>query len=690
MNRDKDLFEKFNSDSGNITLPESLSRDNIVNKIKNTPQAAVVKTNENKKAGLSKKKTLNIAVSFAAAFAIIIGIGAIGFNQPSSTDSGANTGLLQSSNNIETAGYEDIENLVADYYKNNTDKYYTYNNSGWNLFGGFTKGSGTAVKNESYADTVTDTAGTGDKRMYSETNTQVSGIDEGDIVKTDGKYIYVLSSGRVYVLDASDAKNVKSVLSFPVYYNEDEENTYYTSDEMYVIGSRIVTIVRVGKRIAEVYDGNGYSEVIDCGVPDYENTVVNVTDISDINAPATVFSYAVSSRYVSSRLSDGKLILVGEYNIPYGSSVKNEDERIANIKSKCVPTEIVNGTAERRINANNITVSDSDAPVSYQTVLMFDVNNCEDTFYSGASLGGAGDIYCDGEYLFVSYGDWCENKKTVSGISTYSVTKIRAYKITDSAITLSAEGELPGYIIGQFAMDRYSDCFRVAVTVEDEQSKSYVFTLDEKMNIIGKSEPFGIDENMMSVRFMGDTAYVVTFYNTDPLFVIELSDPKSPTLKGELKIPGFSSYLHPVGDNLVIGIGADGDENGTNGNSVIRLFDVSNPTAPKAVDSIIIKEQSVNTDSRTFVSFGDGRYAVLTEKYTYSVSGTSSIASALVFEVKSSALSKLGAYNGSVDESMYDMRAVYIDNTLFVVGGRGVVSYDLASGEKLGLCVFNY
>lgn len=688
MNRDKDLFEKFNSDSGNITLPESLSRDNIVNKIKNTPQAAVVKTKENKKAGLSKKKTVNIAVSFAAAFAIIIGIGAIGFNQPSSTDSGANTGLLQSSNNIETAGYEDIENLVADYYKNNTDKYYTYNNSGWNLFGSFTKDS--AAKNQSSAETVTDTAGIGDKRMYSETNTQVSGIDEGDIVKTDGKYIYVLSSGRVYVLDASDAKNVKSVLSFPVYYNEDEENTYYTSDEMYVIGSRIVTIVRVGKRIAEAYDGNGYSEIIACGVPDYENTVVNVTDISDINAPVMVFSYAVSSRYVSSRLSDGKLILVGEYNIPYGSSVKNEDERIANIKSKCVPTEIVNGTAERRINANNITVSDSDAPVAYQTVLMFDVNNCEDTFYSGASLGGAGDIYCDGEYLFVSYGDWYENKKTVSGISTYSVTKIRAYKITDSAITLSAEGELPGYIIGQFAMDRYSDCFRVAVTVEDEQSKSYVFTLDEKMNIIGKSEPFGIDENMMAVRFMGDTAYAVTFYNTDPLFVIDLSDPKSPTLKGELKIPGFSSYLHPVGDNLVIGIGADGDDNGTNGNSVIRLFDVSDPTAPKAVDSIIIKEQSVNTDSRAFVSFGDGRYAVLTEKYTYSVSGTSSIASALVFEVKSSALSTLGAYNGSVDESMYDMRAVYIDNTLFVVGGRGVVSYDLASGEKLGLCVFNY
>lgn len=686
MDRDKDLFDKINRDSGNITLPDSLSRDNIVDKIKDTPQIAVVNGEKNKKSGLTKKKIASIAVSFAAAFAIIIGIGAIGFNQPVSTDSGVGDGLLQSSAEIDTAGYEDIENLVAEYYKKHSDDYYDAYTYNWNWFNGSTKGdSNTGAVNESAQDAASPGS---DKRMYSETNTQVSGIDEGDIVKTDGKNIYVLSSGRVYVLDATDAKNVKSVCSFPVYYNEDEENTYYYSDEIYVVGSRIVTIARVGRTSAEAY--NNASVQIACGVPDNENTIVNVTDISDVNAPTMVFSYTVSSRYVSSRLSDGKLILVGEYNIPYDSDIKNEDDRIASIKSKCVPTEIINGQEEKRIDVNNITVSSDEDPVEYQTLLMFDVNDCENTLYSGAALGGAGEVYCDGEYLFIAYDGWNEKQQNISGIQSYSTTKIRAYKLSGNTMMLSAEGELPGYMIGQFAMDRHSGCFRAAVSVDNDRRQSYVFTLDEKLNIIGASEPFGIDENMMAVRFMGDTAYVVTFYNTDPLFVIDLSDPKNPTLKGELKIPGFSSYLHPVGDNLVVGVGTDGDNNGVNNNSIIRLFDVSDLANPKAVDAIILYNQDVNSDSRAFVSFGDGRYAVLAEKYTYSQYGSTPTSLAVVFRIKDSSLVELGEYNGSVGESMYDTRAIYIDNTLFVVGGKGVVSYDLASGEKLGLCIFNY
>jgi len=678
MTGDKDLFDRISADADNITLPESLSRDNIVDKIKDTPQIAVVKGEKHSKAGFNKKKVIAAAVSFAAAFAIVVGIGAIGFNRPATSqpDNGA---LMQSNSRVDTAGYEKIEKLVADYYKKYGNDYDEDNNNlTWGLFDTPKDSAGMNT-----GSSASDQESAQNSAKYSRTNVQVDGVDEGDIVKTDGKNIYVLSRNRVYILDASDPKDIKTVSSFPTYYNEDKDKTGYSSDEIYFSDGKLITIVRVS-RYDEASDDTYYTS---CYAYDYNSdTVVSVYDISDPKAPTMTFSYAVSAGYVSSRLTDGRFILVGRYDIPYHSSCKTSDERIADVKSKSVPTEIINGQAEKRIDVNNINIT-SDDPISYQTILSFDINDCENTLYSGASLGGAEDIYCDGEYLYTANSDWPREPKNIYGVQSYSVTKIRAYKIADGAFTLEGECTVPGTIIGQFAMDRYSGYFRVAVTTSGySDSENYVFVLDEKLNIVGKTSPFGMNENMQSVRFRGNTAYAVTFLNTDPLFVIDLTDPKSPEVKGKLKIPGFSSYLHPVSDSLVVGIGVDGDEDGTNNNYIIRLFDVSDPYAPKAVDSMVFKDAYLNTDSRAFVSFGDGRYAVI--RYAASSYNTTSTSAAIVFTVEDSKLVQLGSYDCADGDFAYETRAVYINNVLYVVGDKNAVSYDLATGEKLGLCKY--
>ena len=115
-----------------------------------------------------------------------------------------------------------------------------------------------------------------------------------------------------------------------------------------------------------------------------------------------------------------------------------------------------------------------------------------------------------------------------------------------------------------------------------------MYVLDSDLNVAGKIEGIAPGETIKSVRFTGDTGYVVTFEQTDPLFVIDLSNPEKPEIKGELKIPGFSTYLHPVGENLVLGVGVDGDENGQNNGMKVSLFDVSDPTNPIESYKVIV------------------------------------------------------------------------------------------------------
>ncbi len=149
--------------------------------------------------------------------------------------------------------------------------------------------------------------------------------------------------------------------------------------------------------------------------------------------------------------------------------------------------------------------------------------------------------------------------------------------------------KVPGTALDQFSMDEYNGYLRVATTYDMVDFVSNgVYVLDENLKQVGKIDGIANTEQIKSVRFMGDTGYVVTFEQTDPLFVIDLENPENPKILGELKIPGFSAYLHPVGGGLVLGVGVDGDENGRGEGIKVSLFDVSNPENPVEADNIIL------------------------------------------------------------------------------------------------------
>ena len=183
-------------------------------------------------------------------------------------------------------------------------------------------------------------------------------------------------------------------------------------------------------------------------------------------------------------------------------------------------------------------------------------------------------------------------------------TYIYKFKLEDSKVTYTNTGSVPGEVLNQFSMDEKDGYFRIATTDSDswnsETDINNLYVLDEELKIIGKVEGLAKGERIYSVRFMGNRAYMVTFVETDPLFVIDLSKPEEPIVLGELKIPGYSKYLHPYDEKHIIGFGENTKANEYGGvvtdGMKMALFDVSNPTKPKELFSVDIGEKGTHSE----------------------------------------------------------------------------------------------
>ncbi|NLB33827.1 MAG: hypothetical protein GX818_08720, partial [Tissierellia bacterium] len=214
-------------------------------------------------------------------------------------------------------------------------------------------------------------------------------------------------------------------------------------------------------------------------------------------------------------------------------------------------------------------------------------------------LGGSDTIYVSQESLYAAIADYSYDyriEQTDTFSPEYSTsTVIYKFKLNDGNIVAAGQGQVPGTIINQFSMDEHKNTFRIATTTGDmwrDTSKNNIYILDENLNDLGKLEGLAEGERIYSTRFAGDRVYMVTFRQVDPLFVIDTSNPKAPELKGMLKIPGYSTYLHLVDENHILGFGYDTEENqwgGTvTGGLKISMFDVTNVSKPKETFTEII------------------------------------------------------------------------------------------------------
>jgi inhibitor of cysteine peptidase len=522
---------------------------------------------------------------------------------------------------------------------------------------------------------------------YSTTNIQVAGVDEADIVKNDGSYLYVASNdysnnqNYVYILKA-DPQDPRVIARIAL-----ENNTYLAgmylsqdSNKLVVIGSQY-GMVYLGE---PVYAG-GNGEI--SAYQYFENNVktfVNVYDVSDKVHPVLARNFTLSGSYFNSRM-------IGDYVY----AVVNQPAYV--LENNVLPLpRVYAGTAVSEIAPSKIYYSDtanySDVANNYFTYTTFIGLNVKDSGQELTNMtvlmDGASTMYVSLSNIYVTYPTWSEGGE---------YTSIYRISVNGSALDFEAKGSVAGYVLNQYSMDEYNGNFRLATTTWKETTRNAVYVLNSNLTTVGevKLENAEVRETIRSVRFMGDKAYVVTFEQKDPFFVLDMSNPTAPRVAGKLEIPGYSSYLHPFDENHVIGLGKE------NSTVKISLFDVTNVNAPKEIAKYVVEadyaESQAMYDPHAFLFDEDKQLLVVPiSTYQYGVvdpSGREEIYSwaatagfwqgAFVFKATTSGFTLKGTVTHAENVTNYGInyqsveRALYIGNTLYTVSNSKVQLNDL-------------
>ncbi|MBM7661476.1 putative secreted protein with C-terminal beta-propeller domain [Bacillus mesophilus] len=440
--------------------------------------------------------------------------------------------------------------------------------------------------------TVADDSAAGSKSeaesSFSDTNVQVQGVDEADIVKTDGTYIYQAINRELIITKAVPSDKIKAVST--IKYPDFEPYQLYVDQNKLVV---------IGHSFQDYSIAESSSKRV---APLYQQTKAVVYDIADPSNPKELKTVGVEGNYITSR-KVGSIVYLLNNHYPDYWALEKED---LDLRPRFFDTS--SSEDMKHINYEDIRYFPESQNANYSIIAAFDIDQPEKEMQVSTYLGSGSDIYMSKENLYMAvskYNEVIMNDRTIfDSIRPVSSAKTEIFKFEIDGLDVSfiGSGLVKGSLLNQFSMDEFDGHFRIATTEgdtwnENTPSSNHVFVLDENMNVVGSVEDLALGERIYSVRFMGQKAYVVTFKEVDPLFVLDMSDHRKPTVLGELKIPGFSNYLHPYDENHLIGFGqhtklvkSEGDLSPrvlTDGVK-ISLFDVSNPTEPTEKFSEII------------------------------------------------------------------------------------------------------
>lgn len=417
---------------------------------------------------------------------------------------------------------------------------------------------------------------------YSDTNVQVIGVDEMDNVITDGKYIYITQYNQVFITLAytqGDKANALSNYKVIDYINEETNcptGMYVTG--LYVDDDYLVVIGSEYEYYCEPTSGSedpGY----DMGYYDYwygynNNVKVYVYDKNDDFS--LISEYDIAGNLIGTRKIDDNLFIVTTTYVPLYNEDINVDDYLpyytindTTITAKYSDIVYVEGTSPNSFTS--FYALDLDHEVVDMEVILGD---------SGYNLYVSNDnIYLVGNiYYFVPMAEFVDVENPIAETKT----AIQKISINEASIEYVATGAVTGYTLNQFSMDEYNGYLRIATTTGwwGTDINNRVYILNEELEEVGRIENLGKPgETIKSVRFVGDYGYVVTFEQTDPFYIINLSNPATPFTEGELEIPGFSTYLQPLNNDYMLGIGFGDNDGGTNGLK-ISIYDISDKTNP--------------------------------------------------------------------------------------------------------------
>jgi uncharacterized secreted protein with C-terminal beta-propeller domain len=570
---------------------------------------------------------------------------------------------------------------------------------------------------------------------YSTTNVQVAGVDEADFVKNDGRYIYIISNGRLLIVDAYPAENA-GVIS--------ETSFDGTPGDMFLNGNSLVIFTTE----------YGYSPYKKKGIisgiiqtfsrespPVHTGQVTHalVYSIKNKAKPVLEKDICVDGTYFNSRMIGDIVYLITKEQVYYN------DDPI------CIP--MVSSGGEKAVQPDVYYFNNPEYNYVFHTVTSFNVNGGTGMKSKTYLLGSTNTLYVSGDHIYIAYQTYANpvtpaRKPTIFGIGPYDsiedafnqltegekeeiidnmkgtsikptvyTTKTIIHKIAIDGgnIDYEAKGEVCGTLLNQFSMDEHGGYLRVATTTNaysggPPYTYNNVYVLDQNMKLAGSVEKIAPDEKIYSTRFMGDRLYMVTFKQMDPFFVIDLSNPGRPKVLGELKMPGYSNYLHPIDANYVIGIGKETTENQWGGVSAkglkIALFDVSDVSDPRLVDKYEIGDAGTDSealrDHRAFLfdkSRGVLVLPVSDVAYVPVIESDKSYTSyrymdgAYVFSISPvKGIDLKGIVEHSGDGSSDKVRrSLYIGNVLYTISGQKIVMSDMGDlKEPIGEIELSY
>ncbi|HZK22441.1 MAG TPA: beta-propeller domain-containing protein, partial [Oscillospiraceae bacterium] len=695
----------------NLTLPSSLSEESI-NELLGSQKPAYT---------FSKNSKRKRAIAFAAVLAIVFST--LIYTKPwqNSVTQTPKAPIKNLSGKVEVPNtplsYKQLEDLFIKYQNANARKWYSFDFS----MGAKPSDSATPEAGGEYNEIKNELSGIGndESTSYGKTNEQVAGVNEADIIKNDGAYIYMTVKGNDFFYDYDNDESVTgkrevapdtNIGGMSAPYNPKAKNSIAIikpsiSGQMQVmstISAEIDSGITYQNIINMYVKGNRLHAIYDVYGKEHLSSVLVVTfDITNKQKPLELRRFYQSGSHISTRLIENSLILITNHHVAmYDGS--------DSIKDYCVPETGTVFEDTSRIPVNNICIMESAASPSYLVASNINLDKPDTSPATAAILGAGENVYSTKNSLYVTNGEWNQSFADVtvkSGLlsedsiaSPSADTSIYAFDIANGNVIYRATKSINGSVLNQFSIDEYDGHLRIATTTGNfEKANNFVYVLSaDTLEQVGIIKDIAPGESIKSVRFMGGRGYVVTFLQTDPLFVIDLANPSAPKILGELKITGFSSYLHPISSTLLAGIGVDGTETGQNNNLKVSLFDVSDPSKPKEVDKAVFGNGTVSqyADSTAYydhkaISYDDKEnifyFPLQIHDYIYT-SGNNKVTTGIIglkIDTQNKTFSKISKYLIQKSDYTQIIRSTYIDNLLFAFSNSFVYSFDRAKETAL-------
>ena len=462
---------------------------------------------------------------------------------------------------------------------------------------------------------------------FSGTNVQERDVDEPDTVKTNGEIIVSVRYSTIEIVDVrTDEPELISTVDL------EEGGT-----EILLSGDRLLALTNVWREDPSasadqpVTSDDEAARIMIAPVSGRSMTLLTAIDISDPADPQVVETSEIPGMYRSARATDGtaRIVIVNTPQLPMpGPAVYDSpdqtviEQRLEEWKTEAIASmTLEDWSPTTGSDCSSVTRTSQPEGLSTTTIITLDLDGSLEQLDSDAVVADAGTVYASTDRLLIATSRWSQTSQPQGAVST----ELHSFDISDGASTsYVGSGAVDGYLLNQFALSAKDGYVRVATTVDGPWSEeTEVQATDNALAVlqeqgdqlveVGRVDGLGPTERIQAVRYFGDVAYVVTFRQTDPLYAIDLSDPTNPRVAGELKIPGYSAYLHPIDDDRLLGVGQDATDEGQTLGTQLATFDITDLASTVRIDTIRIDGASsmVEYDHKAFLWWAATRNVVV-------------------------------------------------------------------------------